>query len=135
MTRSETPALAEQILADALYFGDRWDPELARAVLFAARACELKIKDVLRTKAPSMKRPLLDVLLENPRDFSMQVAGLFDKALKATLGCSLKEQDRTLFNRIERPSSFATKLPTKGRFVPSDSSLECVRGQVKCSNG
>jgi hypothetical protein len=120
------PHLADQMLADALYFADRGEPELPRAVLFAAIACELKIKHILLSKASAEKRPLVEALLGNPRDFSMQVAGLFDKALKATLGHSLREENRPLFNLVNKLFESRNKIAHHGQ-TPDDKLSEYVR--------
>jgi hypothetical protein len=116
------PHLAEQMLADALYFAERFEPELPRAVLFAAIACELKIKQVLRSKASAERRDLVDVLLGNPR----QVAGLFDRALKATLGHSLREENPSLYNRICKLFESRNKIAHEGH-ISDDKSSEHIR--------
>lgn len=123
--RSERPTLAQLMLADALYFADRFDPDLRRALLLAAIACELKIKEVLRTKASSSQRELVELLLANPRDFTMQAAGLFDKALRATLGCSLRERNKGLYKRTERLFQLRNKLAHEGQ-APEDAAIDCV---------
>jgi hypothetical protein len=120
------PDLADQMLADALYFADRDEPELPRAVLFAAIACELNIKHILLSKASAEKRPLVDALLGNPRDFSMQVTGLFDKALKATLGRSLREDNRPLFNLVNKLFESRNKIAHEGQ-TPDDKLSEYIR--------
>jgi hypothetical protein len=82
--------IAETLLADALYFIGLRPPDCQRAVLIAAIACEVKVKDILREKVPPERRPLLDLLLENPRDWSIAALALFDKATDAALGRSLR---------------------------------------------
>lgn len=64
-----SPELADQMLADALFFADRDELELPRAVLFAAIACELKIKHILLSKASAEKGPLVEALLGKPKRF------------------------------------------------------------------
>ncbi len=94
--------LPESFIADAEHFlelGTQTD--LQRAVLLAAVGCELKVKETLQKKVFQRGLPLVKALIENPRDFSMSAAGLFDKALKAATGYSLKDHDRKLYNGID----------------------------------
>jgi hypothetical protein len=89
-------------LADARHIADRPPQDWSRAVLLAAIACELKVKETLRQLATDSNLPLVDLLLDSPRDFSMQVAGLFDKAMTAVHNESLRESDRELYKAIDR---------------------------------
>lgn len=69
-------------------------------MLLAAIACELKVKKVLKEKAFPGAADLVEILVSSPRDFSMSAPGLFDKAMKAAVGRSLREDDRELFKAI-----------------------------------
>lgn len=69
-------------------------------VLLAAIAAEVRIKETLRDLAPDELRPLLDVVLDSPRDVSIAAGQLLDKPLKAVTGTSLKDADRALFKRV-----------------------------------
>ncbi len=93
---------AETLLADALHLIREPSPDPDRAVLTAAIAAEVKIKQVLRDSAAPATRPMVEVLLNNPRDFSVAAAGLFDQALKAVAGHSLRDSDRELWKRITK---------------------------------
>jgi|GEM_PF-2980028 hypothetical protein len=102
LAKSEALPLPELFLADADHFlGRGTQTDLQRAVLLAAIGCELKVKATLRTKVFPDGRALVEALLSNPRDFSMSAAGLFDKAMKAAVGRSLKEDDRALYKGID----------------------------------
>src|SRR5436305_10233766 len=68
--------IAETFLADALHFAWARLADLQRAVLLAAIACEVKVKRVLRDKTTPGILPMLDVLLENTRDWSLAAAAL-----------------------------------------------------------
>jgi hypothetical protein len=57
--------IGETFLADALHFAWAHPPDLPRAVLLAAIACEVKVKQILRERTTSSIRPMIDVLLEN----------------------------------------------------------------------
>jgi hypothetical protein len=67
----------------------------------AAIAAEVKIKETLVILAAPEQRPVLDLVLENPRDWSMAAASLFDKALKAVAGVSLREEDKPLYKGVD----------------------------------
>lgn len=94
--------LPERFLADALYFATRFRPaDIQRAVLLAAIAAELKVKEVLRREAGA-KLPLVQIILEHPRDVSVAAIDLFHKTMKATVGRALHDEDPTLHRAIQR---------------------------------
>jgi hypothetical protein len=97
----EDPPLWARILADAQYYvsSDEW-AAWDRAVLFAALACELAIKDALRILARGSEGQLVELLLENPRDWSMAAVALFDKPLKVLSGRSLREDKKKVWKRL-----------------------------------
>ncbi len=66
--------------------------DTARAVLLAGMAAEVKIKRTLSEKSRPEFGPLLDVILENPRDVSVATAQLLHKPMKAALGFSLRDE-------------------------------------------
>jgi hypothetical protein len=95
------PAVAETLLADAdflILWAKPRDP--ARALLVAAVACEVKIKNVLQELATDVQAPLVELVLENPRDWSMAASALFHKPLRAITGSSLKDVDPQLYGRV-----------------------------------
>jgi hypothetical protein len=103
------PALAEVLRADARavvagptvsqdWKSDKRDT--ARAVLFAAVACEVKIKATLFAKSPAQFADLLNVILENPREVSVAAGQLVDKPMKAAVGQSLREANKELFKAV-----------------------------------
>lgn len=101
------PALAATLLADAQGV---LMPELVRepsdrldtphAVLLAAIAAEVRIKETLRVVATNELRPLLDVVLDSPREVSIAAGQLLDKPLNAIAGTSLRDADKPLFKRV-----------------------------------
>lgn len=107
--------IAETFLADARHFAWAQKADVSRAVLLVAIACEVKVKQVLRDKSSPSILPLVDVLLENPRDWSLAAAALFDKAMLAALGRSLKNEDRELFNHIEKLFQLRNKIAHRGQ--------------------
>jgi hypothetical protein len=130
LSQSEEPSLARQMLSDALYFGDQAHPESDRALLFAAIACELKIKEILELRTAPPQKALVAVLLNNPRDFSIQVSGLFDKVLKAALGVSLREVNKDLFKKIEVLFQRRNQIAHRGHTAKSESA-DSLRAAVE----
>lgn len=115
--RSALP-FAEALLADAFYFLWSEPPDFQRSVLTAAIGCEVKIKHALRSKTPPDLVKVVDLLLENPRDWSLAAIALFDKATAAALGSSLKEDDRALYRRVAQLFELRNKIAHKGE-MPS----------------
>ncbi|HUR77809.1 MAG TPA: hypothetical protein VMZ22_07665 [Acidimicrobiales bacterium] len=92
----------EQLVQDARYyaaFGS--DADCARATLFAAMACETKIKVELSLKATPTNLPLVEVVLDH-RSLPVSVHELFDRPAKAVFGASLKDDDKTLFTAVQK---------------------------------
>jgi hypothetical protein len=106
--------VADTFLADALHFAWAHPPDVTRAVLLAAIACEVKVKEVLREKTASQLRPMVDLLLENPRDWSLAAAALFHKAMAAALGHSLKKEHLQLYKRIENLFTLRNGIAHRG---------------------
>jgi hypothetical protein len=106
--------IAETLLADALYFVGLTPPDYQRAVLLAAIAGEVKVKDTLRRKVSPDRLPLLDLILENPRDWSLAAAALFDKAASAALGHSLRLERPELFKDISKLFEVRNRIAHKG---------------------
>ena len=101
LAASRSVPLPELFLADAEHFLlCETQSDLQRAILLAAIACELKVKETMRKKVFARGLPLVETLISKPRDFSMSAAGLFDEAMKAALGRSLREDDKQLYRAI-----------------------------------
>lgn len=106
--------IAETLLADAFYFIGLRPPDCQRALLTAAIACEVKVKDTLRRKVPPDRRPLVDLLLENPRDWSIAALALFDKATDAALGRSLRADHRDAYKDVCRLFELRNRIAHRG---------------------
>ena len=81
------PEPAELLLADAFYAlqtGGDTDP--AKAVLLAAIAVETRTRQVVRELANDSQVTLVELLTDNPRDWSLSAHAMFAKAVPATLG-------------------------------------------------
>jgi hypothetical protein len=70
-------------------------------LLLAAIACEAKIKTLLVEIATTSQQPLVELVLDNPRDFSLAAAALFDKGLEAVTGVSMRRANRDLYKSVE----------------------------------
>jgi hypothetical protein len=74
--------------------------DVRRAVLLAAIASEVKIKDTLRQKTPDHRRELAEVTLKNWREVDIAIAELPHKPMKGAIGRSLHEDDPDLFAAV-----------------------------------
>ncbi len=116
--KQEPQPLPEVLLADALHIATMDRPDFGRAILIAAVACEAKVKATLTTKVFAAGRPLVDVLLSNPRDYSMRAVSLFDTAMKAAVGRSLKGDDPKLYKLIEKLIEYRNAVAHTGKEPP-----------------
>jgi hypothetical protein len=119
--------IAETLLADALYFIGLRPPDCQRAVLIAAIACEVKVKDTLRQKVPPDRRSLVDLLLENPRDWSIAALALFDKATDAALGRSLRTDHREVYKDVCRLFELRNRIAHRGEKPDETEASRVVR--------
>jgi hypothetical protein len=106
--------IGEALLADALHFAWSNPSDLQRAVLMAAIACEVKVKETLHERAAAELRPLLDVILGSPRDWSVAAVGLFDKPMHATLNRSLKSESAALYKGVGRLFELRNRIAHRG---------------------
>ena len=106
--------IAETLLADALYFIGLNPPDWQRAVLIAAIACEVKVKDTLRRKVPPDRLSFVDLMLDNPRDWSLAAVALFDKAMNAALGRSLRAERLEVYKDITKLFEVRNRIAHRG---------------------
>lgn len=92
--------LAELVLADAKFQAEQQAADWRYCVLLAAIACESKIKSTLSALSGPDQQELVDLLFNHPRDYSMAAAALYDKALHAVCGRSMRLDDKDLFKRL-----------------------------------
>ena len=116
LEKEERIPLPERFLADAEYFARRMRAaEVQRAVVLAAIATELKVKEVLRERASGgPSAPFVEIIVDNPRDVSVAVGGLFHKTMKATTGKSLQEEAPDLFSSVERLFTIRNRIVHSG---------------------
>lgn len=116
LTEPHAPTLAEALLADAFYYSsDATPPDRPRALLIAAVACEVKIKESLRARVASPAEDLLELALRNTRP----TVALFGKVCKAVTGQSLIDEDRLLYNKLDDLFDERNALAHHGK-VPND---------------
>jgi hypothetical protein len=115
VNRGDEAPIAETLLADAEHYARHAVRDFRRAVLMAAIACEVKVKEILRERATKAQRSLVDFALENPREITLTAAdGLFNKLIFATLGRSLRQDDRQLFRDIEALYTARNRIAHRG---------------------
>ena len=133
VNRGAEAPVAETLLADAEYYGRYAVRDFRRAVLMAAIACEVKVKAILRDLATAAQRPLVDFALENPREITITAAGgLFDKLMLATLGRSLRQDDRQLFRDIEALYTVRNRIAHGGLMPDEAETGRVVRAARRC---
>jgi hypothetical protein len=106
--------MPETLLADAGHLLLFRPPAVDQAVLIAAVACELKVKQTLRERAGAEFLPWVELLLNNPRDWSLVALSIFDKAMKAAVGRSLREEDLDLYKMIDKLFQERNRIAHKG---------------------
>jgi hypothetical protein len=123
---------AQQLLAQARYFGHfAADPQPGLAVLLAAMACESRAKTVLLDGAPTEQVELLRVLLESPRIFQQPAFELFDKVAKASVGRSLRDDDKELFKAIIRLFEVRNSIAHRADAPSAEAAAELVRAAMR----
>lgn len=133
LSRGDEAPVAETLLADAEHYARYAVRDLRRAVLMAAIACEVKVKETLRRCATDAQQSLVDFALDNPREVTVTAAdGLFDKLMLATLGRSLRKDDKPLFTDIQRLYTVRNAIAHRG-VMPGESDVgRVVRAARRC---
>jgi hypothetical protein len=125
-----SPDLARELLLDAAYFLDDDRPtDRQRAVLSAAIACEVRVKDVLRAAASNDREArLVDLLLASPRQYTLALVDLFDRPMGILTGHSVREEDDgELFRRVRKLIETRNAIAHRGEIPSEDTATECVR--------
>jgi len=121
----EKPELAESLLRDALFVAQHCQPNAGLS------AVEFRIKEVLRGAADGSTLEMLELLLTNPRDWSLAAAALWDRPSKVIIGSSLREEDPELWKRLEKLIQRRNGLAHKGKIPASDVIKEDVKTAVR----
>lgn len=98
------PPVAATLLADAqaIYSHRSRAADHQRAVLLAAIASEIAVKERLRELASADMADLVDIILSNPREVTQSPPQLLHTTCKAVTGISLHDDDKPLFNDVEK---------------------------------
>jgi hypothetical protein len=107
--------------------------DVRRAVLLAAIASEMKIRDTLREKTPQARRELVDLLLTNYRDVDIAIGELPHKAMRAAVGRSLHDEHPELFNAIKRLFKLRNDIAHRGATPSLSETQEVVIAAVELS--
>jgi hypothetical protein len=128
----QAPDLAESLLLDALFVAHHSEPTASlSALLLEATAVEFRIKEVLRRAAHGSTLEMLELLMTNPRDWSLAAAALWDRPSKIILGSSLREADPELWKHLEKLIQRRNGLAHKGKIPSSDEITEDVTTAVR----
>lgn len=112
------PSVGEVLVSDAFYLADSEQGNgPSQATLLAAMGVEVKTKAVLRLLAGEDKQELLDLLLENPRDWSLSAHGLFAKALPTLAGRALREDHRELAKQVQKLFNARNRVAHRGEII------------------
>ena len=102
-----------------------------RAVLLAAIASEVAIRDALREKTPADRRPLVDLFAKHWSDVDVAIAVIPHTFMKAAVGRSLHEDDPELFARVERLFTRRNRVAHRGE----EPTLQQAREAVSAARG
>ncbi len=123
--------LARSLLADAEFFRWKHFPEaVAVAVLLAAIACEVDVKDVIRSTAGA-KADVAELLLSKPRDFSVAARVLFSEVMSAVNGHSLKADNAVLEKAVGLLFETRNKVAHRGELPTYSEAIQSLETAAK----
>lgn len=90
--------VSDELLADARHLIEGAEvPDIQRAIITAAIACEVRTAEVLLDRIMSSREPLLRLLLKQ----TSRLPFILDKVMETAFGLSLKVDDRELYGKVE----------------------------------
>lgn len=108
----------EILLSEALYLAESEQQRAAdRATLLSAIAVELRTKRVLRLIVGDSRQKILELLLNNPRDWSMAAHGLYAKALPEFAGNDLGDGHKESAKQVQRLFDARNRIAHRGDVV------------------
>jgi hypothetical protein len=122
-------SIADTLLADAraIYWPKyRTGQDHQRAVLLAAIATEVKVKERLIELASPSLLPLLRVILDNPRDVTQSVPQLLGKPLEAVAGTSLLKAHRQIWDGVDRLFTLRNRVAHRGHIPTQEEGTAAV---------
>jgi hypothetical protein len=122
----------ELLLAEARHLIEgEFGVALERSVLLSAIAVELRIKRLLRRLAEPDLTRMVDLLLDNPNDWSRSPHGLFLKALPVLLGVEdVGREHRALAKRVQRLFTSRNRIAHVGASLTRNEAVEHVATAV-----
>jgi hypothetical protein len=114
---------AESLYSDAQQLASAEPPDLKKAVLIAAIACETKVKGTLRKCPRAELLPMVELFLSHPRDFTVAAHCLFTDVMMVVMGRSLKNDDPCLSRRMEKLFEHRNAIAHSKNRAPSDNEL------------
>lgn len=125
----EPADLPHELLNDARYLAWIREPsDLRLAVLLAAIACEVNTKMTLLGRSSEDQQPLVELILNNPRDVDVSTVTHLDKTVEAIMARSLRHENRELWKAANRLFQDRNTIAHgKGPFPPDESLREDLK--------
>jgi hypothetical protein len=123
-----SPTAEDLLLADAqhlVHYGPG-ATDSDRAVLLAAIAVEVRIKRTLRAVATASHAPLVELLIANPRDWSLSAHSFFTKAMPAVCQRELGEEFSELGRKVQSLFEDRNKVAHVGSTIAHERATEHV---------
>jgi hypothetical protein len=120
------------LLADAKHLVG-WKSDQAssdRAVLFAAMAIEIATKRTLRECATPEQAPLIELLIENPRDWSMSAHATFLHAVPLVARIECDDSWRSVARGVQTLFEARNKVVHRGESIAQEIAKEHVKAAV-----
>ncbi len=127
--RPEMP-LGDVLIADGRHLLTLGKPNPSQAVLLAAIGSEVKVKATLRANADATQGLLVDYILGNPRDVTVQAANLFDQVMFLVAGRSLKADNKPVFKALQKLFELRNAVAHRGKVVSVDDAGPAVSAAV-----
>jgi hypothetical protein len=106
----------ESFLADALHLREaEHRSDIQRAIIMAAVACETKVQQILREKVSDDRKGLVLIILKNHREIEIAKIMLFHTVMAEALGCSLRDSNQELYERIESLFKMRNRIVHEGK--------------------
>lgn len=110
----EDVPVTSELLSDALYLDEgAQNPDLKRAVLTAAIACEVRTDEVMKERVSPERAKLLRMMMKK----TSTVPVILHEVLDAAFDVSLKTADRELWDRVHRLSAQRNAVVHEGAEV------------------
>lgn len=116
LVKGTEPCIPEAFLGEAMYFLSGNEMDIRRSILFAAIACEVKIKTTIQAYASEDNSRVVSALLDTKSTIHI----LLSDICQAVTGRSLKREDVELWKNSEALSSARNRIVHEGALRPND---------------